>query len=501
MSTTDGARAPLTIRYNAGDRSYTLQSEGRSQVFTAADRQPDRFSGEARYVVTDGRGSTDYLTLALASYEDGTPYRYVGLGYWQADKSTIGRRDVDFYTFTYGYETPSAALVRSGSASWDTDIFGLLTRPGEFVRTMEGTGRFDVDFGQGVFSTTGEIREFEYVGTGGSGTIEMWANGVIGSDGRLAGTAGYNGVGGGQIAGAFYGPSFEELGATFHLENEVGHVLTGAMLGRKNGAAGPPPRNMTLVNLVASELLLGQGWSYGRADGVRVDETGPRSIHFLEGGQISDLTPNSAQSQANFTRYSGTGRLGEPVEVDFYKAGTANSELALTYLSYATWVQPAGSVIPGGGTIAYDHRAFLLYGIETAPYAIQGLTGTSNYEGLVLGNGRTEAGALYNIGGSSQFQVNFGAGTYSGALLLTGTDRAGARHDFGRYAFTSTLNGSGMDVAFLVLPAGDLNQTISSKFYGPLAQEIGATFNVRTGDYFDPATVHINGVALAKQVP
>jgi len=511
--TTGGKREPLTITYDATSRSYTVVVKERSQQFLPSDRS-DRIAGEAQYQATNESGLSDHLTLAPLGYSTGTVNRYVALGYWQHDKvSGSDIQDLDFHTFTYGMDTPATAIPRTGFASWDTDIFGLLTRPDERMRTMQGTGRFDVDFANATFLTTGELAESDVVGSGGSSTLQLDGGGTLTSDGRLSGTISYSGASG-SLIGGFYGPQAEELGASFLAVNKYGSVLNGAMTGRRNTQT-VPSANMTLLNLQIDQILEGQFAGQTNPIGTTSPETpvsrvwstpvyglhltaeGPSTIEMLIGG-IENLTRDSLQPRTNFIRYTGQSQPVSSVTVDFFRPGPANTELALTYTSFAMWRWTTYDAPGGGAPTINDSSFFLAYGIKPPPTFLAGMSGSASYKGVIYGIGSTREGARYDLGGTSTFLVDFSAGSYSGTLQISGKDVAGRDHDFGRYGFTSTLNGQGFDAAFLNSNP-TWNQVIEPAFYGPQGQEIGATFNILTGEYGAPQTTYLDGITVAKQ--
>ena len=512
--TTSGDRQPLTLTYDEASRSYTVAGGGRRQAFGAIDRLTDRILGEARYATTNEFGSTDFLTLAVLSYTTGTPNSYVGMGYWQHNRpGAAGTQNTKFHTFTYGLDTPVAAVPRTGFASWDTDIFGLYTRPGERTRTMQGSGRFDVDFANAAFITSGNLAEFDVVGSGGSLTLHLDGGGSITSDGGVSGVISYSGASG-SLMGGFYGPAAQELGASFLAVNDVGSVLNGAMTGKRNSQT-VPSANITLLNLQVDQILEGQyagqinpigtaspgtpvsgAWSTP-VGGVHVTAGGPSSIEMLVGG-IENLTPASSQSRANFDRYVGQSPTVSPVTVDFYRSGASNTELALTYASFATWRWTTYDAPGGGAPTINDSTFYVVYGLRPPASFLNGLTGTASYQGVVYGIGSTREGARYDLGGTSTFLVDFGAGRYSGSLQVNGLDAGGSSHDFGSYDFASTLSGGSFDYAVLK-PHPTWSQVIRPELYGPQGQEIGANFNLLMGEYGAPGTVYLDGITVAKQ--
>jgi len=445
-------RQQVTIHYDVATGNYTVNGGGRTQVFAARDRLAERIPGEAQFQAANEFGGNDYLTLAPISYTDLSPNKYVAMGYWQDNKPGTGDQATKFYTFTYGFGTPAAAVPRIGVASYATDIFGLLTTPGEKARTFEGPGQFDVDFGQGIFSISGGMQEFDVVGSGGQSTIYVGGGGDLASDGSFSGVFDYSGASG-SMQGSFYGPAAEELGASFLASNSIGTALNGAMTGRRDSALSPL-NNLTLLNITKSELFetwtnavsieafddgtpTRGGASTGESDlGLLMTPGGPVSLQHTIGG-FYDLAADTSQTRPNFTsytgtylRYDGTTPLQDPVHADFYNPGSSNSELALTYTSFASWRTHSDETLDVGQIGHRDDTYFSVFGIKPSSTFLAGMTGTATYAGVAYGAGVTNGGNRYDIHGTSDFTVDFSGGTYSGSLQLSGTDATSAMRDF-----------------------------------------------------------------------
>src|SRR5690606_33542730 len=276
-----------------------------------------------------------------------------------------------------------------------------------------------------------------------------------------------------------------------------------------------PSANITLLNLQVDQVLQGPyagqiipigtapsgtpvsgNWSTP-VGGVHVTAGKPSSIEMLIGG-IDNLTRAASQPRANFDRYVGQSPTVAPVTVDFYRPGANNSELALTYASFATWRWTTYDAPGGGAPTINDSTFYVVYGLSPPGSFINALTGTASYQGVVYGRGSTREGARYDLGGRSAFLVDFSAGRYSGSLQVNGVDAAGSNRDFGSYDFASTLNGGGLDYAVLQ-PHPTWSQAIRPTFYGPQGQEIGANFNLLMGAPGAPGTVYLDGITVAKK--
>lgn len=510
VTTTAQKRTSLEVRYDAVTKSYTVSTDGRSQTFAPSDIQPGSAPGETRYQ-KHGAG-TDYLTLVTTPYYGtGTSNRYVGMGYWQHNDIAGGTQAMEFATFTYGLGTSASGVPRSGTAAWATDIFGLLTTPGQELRTVQGRGSFDVDFGAGVFSAFANLDEFDLITGGGRvGSLRFRGGGQLRSGNGFSGdfsyASGRSGTLGGSIAGQFYGPSAEEVGATFNATGN-GAVLTGAMTGQRDLSL--TPATQTLLNIQSAERL---GTTMANFMIVKRDgETGFSDVKAFSGnsafvavapGGVTEISNGSlsyvvkaedivADGRTNFTTYRPA--TTSDAEYAIYKVGTANNELALTYLSFATWTRTTTNL----GQTSVDMR-YLPFGIATPAELLAARTGSGRYEGVVYGSGASLSGASYDVTGSSRFDVDFTNASYSGGLALNGKAPNGSVTDFGSFAFSGALYEGALTRAGFEGKLAAFNY-IEPRFYGSGAQEIGATFQLSTRLSGQPDDVLITGVALAKQ--
>ena len=287
VQTTAASRAPITVRYDAAAQSYTVTGGGPAQTYAPADRQPDRGPGEVSYRKATNGGS-DILFLVTTPYSGSVPNRYVGLAYRQTTAVSAGRQDTVFTTFTYGFDTPAAAVPRSGSARWTTDIFGLLTEPGLELRAVQGSGDFNVDFRAGRFTSLAYVDEIAVVTGGTTGGVPLSANGRLTSGNGFTGDLSYRGVSSadGTLTGKFYGPAADEIGATFAATGPNGTVLTGALTGQRAGQAGRAVGVVAAPAGVVSTHTGFAGWSPPPAVGDRpvagrVDPASPSAPSML----------------------------------------------------------------------------------------------------------------------------------------------------------------------------------------------------------------------------
>jgi hypothetical protein len=203
-----------------------------------------------------------------------------------------------------------------------------------------------------------------------------------------------------------------------------------------------------------------------------------------------------ADGRTNFMTYQTTV-AGLPVTISLYKIGAGNQELALTYTSFVSWTwaaSPAGPPSTGGN--GFD-SSFGIYGIQTVRDLLTSRAGSATYLGVAYGRGAALNGTIYDVSGTSRFDVDFSNAKYTGSLNLRGTSLAGTLTDFGQFTFGANLAAGTLLQAQL---AGNVFATgpnqISPQFYGPSGEEIGAGFTLNTGDPAAPTA--IGGIAIAK---
>ena len=510
------ARSTVQVHYDAAAGSYTIQGPARTQTFAAADIQAGTEPGETRYYKTDGT-NRDYLTLVVTPYTstNGTPNQYVGLGYWQRNTGTGNTQNTSFDSFVYGFATPAGAVPRTGTAGYVTDTLGFVTTPGKPPRAFLGAGTFNVDFGQGLFSAHTSVTEYELASPASvsGGGIEFSARGHLGSGNGFTGNFTYGGWDGqvsGSIGGRFYGPGAEELGASFSADNAAGAAVTGSLTGRRD--PNVPAVNQALTNLVADQLFyvtearvtVGAGAGHPtnlysgigqftlRPDGSLALTSSTSEVAFLQATAADRIT----DSRANFITYQKMVD-GTPTQLSLYRSGSANTELALTYVSFGDW-----STIVSAPYSAASARHFFAYGIEPERSLLARRTGTASYAGVAYGAGVRTDGLAYDVRGTSHFDVDFSNQNYTGSLALNGTPTGGgAAADFGTWTFASPVS-SGQLVQTQLHRAGlsdNIFSTISPRFYGPDAEEIGGSFALQTGVPEAAGTVQVVGVTVAKR--
>jgi hypothetical protein len=521
--------APLTVTYNAGNGTYTVVSHGQSQSFGPAALQGGGLPGETLYQVTSG-STVDFLTLATTPYTGTKPNKYVALGYWQRAQLTGSTQTNTFDEFVYGFATPTAAVPRSGLATYATDAFGLLTRPGAEPMVFSGSGTFDVDLENGVFRSSAMVGEYalESWDYAVGGQLVLQSGGTIGSENGFSGNFSFtdlNGTIGGAFDGRFFGPAGQEIGASFSGQNSAGATIAGAMTGQLDPDATPPGLaldtilNETVLPEHFVEFLAGydtsltpvfRGVGGGLVDGpgtVTLHPDGSATVHLLSSffGEVT-LTDadRSAVQKPYFDSYdvllAATPTNPEAsVHVDLAKRGSANDQIELTYASFGVWTEDFVN-----GTYSQTRKDFFVYGQETPANMLAGRTGNASYSGIIQGTVASPDGVLGEVGGTSTFNVDFAAQTYSGALDVLGESASGTQ-ELGTWTFDDTLARGFLNPTTLHKvgspqpPEQNMRNAIQPHFYGPYGEEIAAPFTISTGWPGDPDAVSIAGVAVAKQ--
>lgn len=505
----------ITVSYDAGRNSYTLSAPGRSQSFAPGDNVPTGNSVENRFRRSSGNQS-EILTLVTGTLSGAPVRRYVQLAYWQSNIITSNRQETLFSSFTYGFPSLGSAVPRTGKAGFETDVFGLATLPGKEPAVIVGRGRFDVDFLSAVFSTETFVTETGLISgnalTGGGLTVR--GSGSLTSDGSFAGASRITGSElnvSGTLAGRFYGPGAEELGASFSGVSPGGGTVTGALTGARNANLSTP--DLALSNLTGRNQLFGQsaivssqaplvpeatfGGSNLTTVGTVTDETGG-SFSVNPGiSSLPRLTIGPADSIAGAPAFNSFQRQEQDIlyRIDLYKVGTANAELPLTYTSLARYRASSQNSF-----FRFREDAWIAYGLPTIAGLLASRTGTGTYQGVAYGSGFNRGtGQLFDVTGTSRFLVDFGTQRYTGNLTLAGRDTAGVEIAFGTFDMTAQL------AAFTAQTTGSLSRSgtvlgeIVTQFYGPTGEEIGGRFNVVVPPGVPGGLTAIGGVVAGRR--
>lgn len=515
-TTASAADAPddLSIRYDAASKSYVVTAAGKSQTFDPASVSETN-ANEVRYKITEN-GDNSYLTIVKVPYSAASSNKYVRTAYLQRNHITGSQQDTLFSTFTFGLDTPPGGVPRSGTAGYAIDVFGLESKPGDEPRTFQGEGQFSVDFGAGLFSVTSTLTETGFLTGAGvyGGGIELLAGGYLSSsDGSFSGDAlygGMNGPIGGTITGSFYGPTAQEVGASFSGSGANG-TFTGSFTGTLDGSA--TVQDFTLTNLTSEQTFPGLGaelevmrsdgiagiWPSTNFGGGNVQYRGPDDYTVVPpGSSIAPIMVTPADRVASpdpdYNAYHTTWD-GNDVTVLLAKTGSENTTLALTYASFGSLATSYRS-----GVNTYDYTNYFTYGLPTPHNLLLGQTGKAHYGGILIGGGANRnTGDTYDLNGTSTFDIDFASQTLSAALSVYGTGTNGtASLDFGSYDFAGDLNLLN-DTRITSMIGPDETGHLDLRFYGPTGEEIAGPFFITVLPGNIGAGTYLTGVFAAKR--
>lgn len=506
----------LTISYNAAANSYTVTASGRSQTFTPADFDELNSDYETVYSKTDG-STYDYLTLPRTSSNGVATTKHVAMGFWQRSALSADQENILLQSFVYGFSTPSAAVPRTGSGAFKIEVLGLTATPGKEPAVLRGAGAFHTDFMAGLFSTTAYLTEWAFSSDGENptGYSELTSAGKLSTtDGTFSGPVTYissASQSAGTLSGQFFGPSADELGASFAASSSDGTAVSGAILGWKDSSV--EAKSFSLTNIVNSTFLPVNG-AVLELVSLNGDSKFDAYNWFTEGtatlNSNGDFTLNSAQTpdlggaftsasvvtttNPNFTAYELISD-GRSTRLELYKPGRQNSELQLTYASFGRW---SGS--QKNGAANYDDRIFFAYGFETPHILLSARTGKARYEGVVYGAGaNAQTLERFEVSGTSQFDVDFSNQSYSGVLALNGTTGSRNKTDFGSYDFGGRLASSPYRMTSPLTQGGESLGEIKANFYGPDADEIAGSFHLTVTPGRPGGGTKISGITAAKR--
>lgn len=219
------APGEIKIAYNAATNTYAISDTYGSDTF-APDGYPSPNINSATKTRTATRG-VDGRSLILSVPGPTNPrlaLTYLSYGLWQTTRNSFATRAVD-RSFIYGVETPSENLPRSGAALYDGEVAGTWAS-GNY--TYDLAGRSDGSILANFY--TGEVRTRMALAGRDSTTGAAATLGRVDGLGSIAsGTAHFTGtmtstdnVYSGNFQGAFYGPAYQEAGASFALAGANG---------------------------------------------------------------------------------------------------------------------------------------------------------------------------------------------------------------------------------------------------------------------------------------
>lgn len=513
--------ATLQISFNVATGSYTVTGAAESAIFGNADRITPAITGQTDYRKQAG-SVTQYFTLTSPASPVNLDVRYVGGAYWQRNRQAGNELTIDFDVATYGITTPDAAVPRSGTAGYEVNLFGFMTPLNRTPKVISGDGTFLVDFAHGAFFASGGATEIDLTDPYWTGTHNWRAAGNLSSSADLF-SGGFTFDGrdrftvSGTIQGRFYGPQAQELGAVFDASDKSGAIMVGTLLGAKSASVVIPP--LTVLNtggdrsfygpqtLNAFMRRLDSTSGEGAAANVpgstaRIDFGADGSVRYnplLSSGELpgpiftaADLV--AVETNARYTTYTKTVN-GVDYRLVLYNPGPGNTELELTYTSFARWDRVEVDAI-------YERRLddWLTYGIAT-PSGVLPNTGNASYSMIIRGSGYVFANsARYDVTGNATMQLNFATSKFTGnfAPIFTPVTNGGS-YTLGVLTYAGELNDVNAFQAGFAGTVGRPDGEIRGYLYGPLGEEIGASWQVFQRNDGGSATAEFAGVAVGKK--
>lgn len=490
-----------TISYDAASQSYTLGAAGRSLTFLPADLDASATTETLTVYKKVSGSTTDTLTLTKPGAQGLFTYTYVGGAFWQRTVEEATAISGSFDAFAYGVRTPNSAIPRIGRAEYDVDLIGIQTLP-DNIFGVTGQGTMQVDFGIGAVVTTGTL------------VSPIMGEAVFSSEARI--TSGSNAFSGtfryydfdsftGSLNGAFYGPAAQEVGAAYAASGTNGSAAVGVIVGR---GASTAVANSTVYNPTVNEFFANDTVRFGvtitGASGMNATSgtfsNGAAGVNALIVSYNADMKsysllaptgsayfgPAKSSNAGTFFNFGGGTLYFLSNSFHFTSAPLAANASLLTTLQYvraARWNVEEG--LPGGTSYVFNDFTF---GVRT-PDAATPRTGSG---GFVVGVRGTAADDdfvnLVDFSGTGNVLVNFGTGALTGGGFLdfredyeisgrpvetaTGQFSLSGALSSNRNAFSGTFGFDGI---------GTYSGPLTGGFYGPTAQEMGATFSAKDG--------------------
>lgn len=216
----------FSIRYDVSDNSYRLSGSG--NTFSVARSALAPSSNNAGLLVS---GNPDINAVAgseglVLLNPDRVNLTYVDIGYWNRGVRSGSTTTTNVYTFAYGVDTPNTAVPRTGSATYNTALLGVLADDTDGYYLV-GTLGINANFQSGALTMTGGANGFDATGKRVAGVGNITGSGQISAtENNFAGTATALGISfetgrtfdmAGSFRGKFFGPTAQEIGGALSL--------------------------------------------------------------------------------------------------------------------------------------------------------------------------------------------------------------------------------------------------------------------------------------------
>lgn len=504
-----GGPDTLTIHYDHAAGTYRLSATTGDQTFAPGDRTTASSQGLADYQKTTG-AINERLTLTIPSDQPpGNGYSvtaYVGGGRYVRTEEFEASKDIRTSFFTFGMPTAQSDLPRTGVATYNVHLLGIIPYFGEGP-PLGGSGRISADFGRSRLNASGT-----WDLPGPPLPRPHWqATATLSADGSFTGDF-YLTDHKGSWHGGFYGPGAVEIGAVF----EAPGLFSGFMTGSSIPAMAPydldmlrPERNLGYGGIFAESRIAPaeSGFSLSPLDPrtgpvtyySKNDLTGELKQYLLrpggfDGASFSAEHLVSARSDERFDVYERQGPNGAE-QLHLSVPGHGNPDIQLTYLRFGHWQRNLGD---GTSTVARD---YFMFGFSSLAHDVP-IRGTASYSGSIYGQaGAKEGGKLYDLGGTASFLFDFGTSVFSGSMSPVGTSSGSDQQvDFGTFSFGNTHRFGREFRGRVIDGSGDVVGNLLGSLFGPGAVEIGAGFNIALPDSAaSGAGVSMGGVIVGRQ--
>jgi hypothetical protein len=512
----------IEISYNSGSDSYTLTSPERSVNFTGVDVIPDESSPGRTTFHRELSDTEAERLLLLTTTIDGKDNQSVGIGVWQSSRFEGNKQQSDIDVFTFGFETPFSEIPRSGTVTYSTDLYALITLPDAEPRDLisDGPGELTLDLTRGAFAAHNVLREFGLRPEGGGsvGALYFDAAGYLSSDAnRFDGTFFYNGDVSrtfGELTGQFFGPGAHEVGAVFSGIGRNGVTLNGALTGQLD-ASSDSALALAEQPLPYTPVVYGTVFNFteslSRPDDFSSGPSGGGANMRFETDGIFFSGPSSEFPQVNlgYTDADTSSNLGyrtwtqnvDEYDIEVKLNDPENGGVALTYLNFGS-----AKYFTQNSFFTWRDTLYFRYGVPTTRGVLMARNGTATYSGVLIGEAaNSDSGSQYSVEGTSAFIVDFTNDTVGGSLTMEGT-RPGEADAiaFGTWAIDGQLAQNFGHLENLVLrhetsPAGTEDGYMEADFYGPNGEEIGAQFEAILPSGVLGEYLNIGGVTVATQ--
>ncbi|KPL68596.1 hypothetical protein SZ64_11060 [Erythrobacter sp. SG61-1L] len=508
LTSSSTSRSGLTIDYDASAKSYRLSGGGKTTTFLQSDIDQANSGGGVVLMVKEN-GDTIQTLSRVDNSAPVASTRYVTSALWQYVVENSSSVDYSVSVATYGVETPNASLPRTGAADYAILVNGVLLYGQPWA--YGGSGNLTVDFATGKLAGDGKMYEFDPVGGTKSGDYDFFLTATLsGSGNSFSGEFGYNYFEAmrGTIAGRFYGPNADEVGATWEVRPQSNStaVGVGAITGVKSGNSSAAFAKLAdLTGRFDLPSTFANSGYYG-PKGMRFDlDAKTYGIIGPAGNVVQTFRAADRFSDPDFAAFDSFSSSNDDV-LRMFKWGDANPEVKLTYSSFAIYEHDTPDV---PSTRQSD---YIVYGLFTQPNLLPH-TGSATYRGSIYGNASDTNGKdanLYALSGQGTFTVDFSSGSISGGLSsVVGRDAdTNATKNFGNFTGYGSLDSANRSIFTLSMDYNHdivrpLAGSMRGGLFGPGATEMVGAFGITwqapdATNTWDFPYYSVNGVFVGK---